>query len=697
MKNIYKVLIIATLLVLPGIVRSQQLALEWFNRFGAEGWDYANTSTVLKNKNHVVAGTCSRYNDNDSIHIRMNKNAWMVCLDSLGNNVWEKNFRSTGFVTITSLFNNENQTYFSGLFNDTLFYDSTSFLIADTYMSSFYGIMSSEGDLYVLNKFGSEATFKDILMTSDSAGIYLLSVFSDTLKLNNSLVIPQDENNAIIYKIPFEDSGNGIEISHLSGPLLNISSLKTRDNILYFTGSFCDSIKYQDSTYFSIGQSDAYIATINLTNQNNWFKIISGNQNQIITDLTITASKDIGIIGYFQDISILQSDTLNSIGCYDIFIYLLDNGGNLKWSKRLGNISNDYGYCISSEKNNLFISGTFAYNFEIPSEYGSPVEFNSSSPFGNSFIAKFNSVGVLKASYMLPGTSEDYCASLNINNDKITAIGNFYNKLNLSAINGSIIEINSLGDKDIIVIHFDDLCKDFEIDAGNDIVVCPGGSTLLHTNEILTNFIWEPGGLPNSDMLVSEPGKYYLVGINGNGCISRDSLLITQANVIVTYAGPDTTIIAGNNLELLYASGSDSTAIWNWTSTGNGYFGNQDSLKTYYSPSYNDISVGSFQLKLDGSNICGSSADSLKVIFEKDNDGITAYPNPTQQNVTLICDQGITISNITITTQSGYVLLNNETVNNYFYTCDLASQVPGTYLFYLLTNEGLKTKVINKI
>jgi hypothetical protein len=47
--------------------------------------------------------------------------------------------------------------------------------------------------------------------------------------------------------------------------------------------------------------------------------------------------------------------------------------------------------------------------------------------------------------------------------------------------------------------------------------------------------------------------------------------------------------------------------------------------------------------------------------------------------------------------QSGYVIQAGIQVNNPCFNYNLSNYPPGTYLFYLTTNNGMVTKVVNKL
>ncbi len=185
------------------------------------------------------------------------------------------------------------------------------------------------------------------------------------------------------------------------------------------------------------------------------------------------------------------------------------------------------------------------------------------------------------------------------------------------------------------------------------------------------------------------------MAMNAYGCIAYDTLHVELVPIPLVFAGNDTIVQPGSPLVLAGAMESGQSPAW--ITSGDGYFSPSSGLQTTYYFSNNDISNQSVWLILTAGNECISVSDSLKVDILTDDDGITAFPNPTSNMVTLVREEILPIQNITITKQTGFVLEQNIPVNNFEFTYNLQNQPPGTYLFYITTNAGTSCKVINKL
>jgi hypothetical protein len=277
----------------------------------------------------------------------------------------------------------------------------------------------------------------------------------------------------------------------------------------------------------------------------------------------------------------------------------------------------------------------------------------------------------------------------------ITAVGNFYQVIQIPATRGDTVSLTTQGERDIFLLRFKDLCKGVTVDAGQDTAICPGESVYLTSPQAYPFYRWLPGGSPNHGLDVTKPGIYNLLITDKNGCIASDSLTIILRKLPEVTAGNDTTLAAGEELQIDKAA-VVNTASMEWKTDGSGYFGNADLLLTRYSPSLTDISNGKIVLTLAATNQCATIEDNLVLSIKQDDDGITAFPNPTQGMITLVSTKGITIKSASITTQSGTVIQSNIPVNGTVLQYDLTPFPPGAFLFHLTTGTTTLTKIINK-
>lgn len=614
----------------------------------------------------------------------------------MGNILWHKVFGSKYYDNITSISNTIEGQLFSGLFQDTL-----SFLghqvIADANTSGYLGLMNSQGEPVWLKKMADKAIMYDAQITTNNSGIsFSAGIFKDTLIISQELKAINGEFGIFLNRVYDNGADSNLRIIKGSG-LLKLAGLCCNDSLLCVSGSYSDTLKILDTVLISNGGTDVFIALFDLSGNLKWIQSAGGIGTDNNYGVTINDEGQIGITGSYENFFFFGNQGLQSQGEKDLFIAIVKRDGSIAWLKSIGNVSDDIGYAIATNlQGDYFISGSYSYTIELPDEVGNLLEMTSMSAFGNSFIFKYDRQGTLKAVYNLTGSSEDFCRSISIHDETIAATGSFFGSLSLSGNNTQQIELITLGEKDIFTLQFKDMCNNFTIDAGLDTIVCVGQSVYLGSPGDYNSYQWSPGGAPNSDLEVTEPGSYKIIVTNEFGCVAIDSIIVALRSVPIIFAGNDTVVDAGSALPLLSAIADSSESIY-WTSSGDGYFSDPSQLITHYNMSFNDISNGNVIITLHGINFCGSSEDSFDLIIPMDNDGVTAYPNPTVGLINFVCEEGLTLQSVTITTQSGSIILNSAPVNSFIYQFDLTNFPPDSYLFHFSTNGGVKTKVINKL
>lgn len=678
---------------------AQNISLRWAQQFGGNGWDYVNSMVRTTSGNYILGGSMKGLLSTDTAHAELSysNNAFLASCDTNGIVLWQKTFGGIMFDNITSMSKNQQGILVSGIFQDTLRFETLK-CFAPSYSGAYTALIDTSGNPVWLKQSGGVATISQIMNCSSPLGTsFIAGTFTDSLHLAGQSLSHTGDRGIFISKLLPDGSEANPFILKATGKC-NLGGISCTDSLLCIAGSFSDTLQIADTTLISIGEEDIFIALFSLEGTLKHVIIAGGMGNEQVRSVLISPDGEIGITGWFDYAFLMDNLIVTSNGGKDIFIGVLDTAFSVKWLKNIGGQGDDYGYALSkNDKNEFFVSGNFVHYMQLPDENGNLIEYDASNAFGNAFIAKLSSAGELKASYNLPATSEDFCKTMLVdNNGFITAAGNFYQKLNLQEMGTFNDSLVSAGERDIFLLRFIDLCNDVNVDAGLDTTLCPGQTIELGVPGTFQYYRWLPSGLPNQDLNVQLPGTYKLLITDMNGCIASDSIVISSKLLPEICAGSDTTLSAGEVLIVDQASAQNTSQL-EWSSQGSGYFSNNTTANTSYSPSYDDISAGLVLLILSGTNQCGVVADSLQLTIEQDDDGITAFPNPTSGMVSMVCTEGINIVSATVATQAGNVIQAGIPVNNTFMQYDLSPYPPGTFLFHLVTQTNTVTKIINKL
>lgn len=700
-KHIYRTGILLAILqfVLLTGTYSQQLSLMKADRFGDTGWDFINGTLRLQNGNYVYCGSISGSIPGDStgIHPLSNINAWIAFSDSMGNIIKEQQYNNHGFDTFTSMAGFGDNILVSGVFQDTLLLDSLN-IESSAHTSGFLAVMDHKGFVLDLKRVGNITNLiADIRVTSSrQSENFVVGIYKDSIELNNSSAGTSDNGG---YFLTALDSQLEFQapIFFTTNGLCSIGGIACNDSLVAFAGTFTDTLNIADTSLIPLANKDAFIAVYNSNLELRRIEIISSPEDIEIKGVSISNEGKVGIAGSFKGSALFSDTLLISKGGYDIMAALWDSQGNLEWINAAGSIGNDYGWAIASgNQGHTFVSGSFTHILAIPGENGEMIELQPESFFGDTFIAKYDANGILKASFNLPGTSEDFVSALLINSDNtLVAAGNFYEELLLMAHDSVSYSMESAGSKDIFALNFKDMCADYSINAGPVRYLCPGETIYAEPGFPCNQYLWTPGGKIDTPLEINEPGDYVLMAMNQYGCMASDTLFVEHIPLPVVFAGNDTLVQPGASMALSGFVEMGENPVWG--GSGEGYFSPVSGTSTTYYFSNSDISAESLWITLTAENECGLVSDSLKVDILLDDDGITAFPNPTPGIVTLVREENLPMQYVTITNQTGFVIESNIQVNNFEYSYNLQNHPPGTYLFYITTDLGTSCKVINKL
>lgn len=155
-----------------------------------------------------------------------------------------------------------------------------------------------------------------------------------------------------------------------------------------------------------------------------------------------------------------------------------------------------------------------------------------------------------------------------LNNDSIN--NPIATPLGTTTYNVTLTDVNGCSATDNVTIT---ISNTMDVNAGNDIAICPGASTTLGATSTQANvtYSWYPNtaisNININNPVVSPPATqlYYVYAQNANGCFSTDSVLITVQNVINILAGNDTFLCRGGSVQLNASITGAANPTFSWT------------------------------------------------------------------------------------------------------------------------------------
>jgi hypothetical protein len=259
------------------------------------------------------------------------------------------------------------------------------------------------------------------------------------------------------------------------------------------------------------------------------------------------------------------------LGWYDAFILQFNTSGVRKWATYYGGDGSDFGYSISSDGANVWVTGIAGQNLPVINP-GSGVYFQGVHSGGyEGFIAKFNPSGILNWATYYGGTGDDQCLSISSDGTNVWVTGRTRIPYNQGPLPQDVPLFNPGGgayfqgtstsgnqDFDALILQFDTsgVRKWATLYGGNDDMF---GYSISSDG---TN-VWVLGRTMSTTFPVFNPGGgAYFQGTNGG---TQDAIIL-QFNTSgvrkwATYYG-------GSSWDYCSQISSDGTNVWVTGRTG---------------------------------------------------------------------------------------------------------------------------------
>ena len=282
--------------------------------------------------------------------------------------------------------------------------------------------------------------------------------------------------------------------------------------------------------------------------------------------------------------------------------------------------------------------------------------------------------------YTASGSSDSLDFNVQIQNVSLTAAGTYY----------VTVMLKGCSQKDSVTVS---VKPKPAVDAGNDTGFCQGNSVMLNASGGNT-YLWQPAtglsavNIPNPVASPASSTAYIVTATdNVSGCNDEDTVIVNVYPKPFADAGPDKTMIEGNNTTL-NANADITFATYYWTP--NIYIINANSLQPIVNPPHDTT----YTLHVASTVGCGEATDNVfvkvlkKVIvpnaFSPNKDGINDEWK--LQEIEAYPDADVTVFNRygqAVFSTRGYNKPWNGTYNNkplpvgtYYYVIDLKFGLP---------------------
>ena len=283
--------------------------------------------------------------------------------DAQGNRIWVQQAGGTEFfdeghgIAIDGLDN----ILVSGAFQGTATFSDTTVTSAG-FNDIFLAKYSSQGNLiWVQQAGGTRGDGSNSVAVDISGNCLVTGSFFNTATFNDTTLIGAGDNDIFVAK--YNAQGNFVWVQQAGGIDLD-RGLDIATDIsanTFITGFFVGAATFDDTMLTSMGQSDGFFAKYDGGGNLLWVRQIGGSLSDAVQSVATDGSGNIYITGSFQETVTFDDTTLTSAGSADIFVAKYDSQGNLFWVQQAGGSVSDGGNSIvMNGSGTAFVTGSFS-------------------------------------------------------------------------------------------------------------------------------------------------------------------------------------------------------------------------------------------------------------------------------------------------------------------------------------------------
>jgi hypothetical protein len=215
---------------------------------------------------------------------------------------------------------------------------------------------------------------------------------------------------------------------------------------VFITGFDLGTVDFGGGPIPNAGQHDVFLAKFNSAGAHVWSKGFGSTGNEWGRAVTVDASANVFITGFFQGtVNFGGSNLVSNAGTSDVFLAKYDNSGIHLWSQRFGGANIEDGLSLATDASgNVFLTGYF----EGTANFGGS---NLISAGGEDvYLAKYNSSGVHQWSQRFGSTLDDIGKDVAVDaSGNVVITGTFQNSVNF----GGFL-LASAGSTDVFVAKY---------------------------------------------------------------------------------------------------------------------------------------------------------------------------------------------------------------------------------------------------
>jgi hypothetical protein len=612
--------ILVMILLTPSTDAQTQKPWQWVNQIGGPGWDIASGIAIDKKNNVYIAGTFfnSLSVDKKSIVSNGDKDLFLARFDSNGNIEKLFGFGGKGNDQVSSIcITPDRCIVLGGTISDSVSFGKTSVKGPGLFFSS----IDADGKAIWTKTFKFSGNAAISYIQVDSTGnLYATGSFSDTLKYEDALVVSQGQKDIFLIKLSPKGSIDKLISLGGKGDDTPTAFSVSKGGDLLLSGNY--STEFKLDTLRFIGKQKANIFIVKLDNKQSpvWGKTFTGTNYAGISSILNEETGDIYLAGSFNQALSMEDTSLMADGLTDGFIVKLNQEGKRSWFRKIG--SQYYDYITGLNKDNvggIIATGSIGDTIWIDSLMIAP---KLSSDVA--VVIQLDSGGNLVWADYIEGSGSNYSYGSGIDtNGNLYFTGSFGKSFKKE--DGSL---TSFGDQDIFLARYRN-CEEEEVKFTGSTAICPGESSEIGVSNSYKSIVWNDTVYNQSHLSVKKPGKYKVCIITKKGCKYDGNTELMLATKPSYSLGEDTSILA---IDTLYLNAPAKMSSFQWM------YGTLEPIYPAFSEK-NKTGKKSYWVDYTDSLDCNWS-DTIKVQFTEAKDltsamdaNLVIYPNPVTDNL----------------------------------------------------------------
>lgn len=334
------------------------------------------------------------------------------------------------------------------------------------------------------------------------------------------------------------------------------------------------------SSFSSTGLNDGFLIKTDPLGNYLWGKHFSGPAQIYSNSVSIDQNDNIYVTGIFEaNLSYSNNsstNTLNSLGDFDIFIFKYDPNGNLIWTRQVGDTLKELSPAIHAGKDNsVYLTASFEGSVDF--DWGASTAIKSSTGQQDIFISKFDTAGNFTWVKQIEGNDYKYSGGIQADiQGNVYTTGSFASSVNFDEGNTAVVKTSN-GGTDIFIAKYNnqgDLSwvnqiGSFGFDIGTSLVIDNFSNVYACGSFSASADFDSNNGVLNLNSNGSR--DIYLTKLDSNGALSwANSIGGTALDIVagIHYGSNDEVLITGrfsNSIDLDPSNGTSSFSSYGFS------------------------------------------------------------------------------------------------------------------------------------